>query len=95
MTSTYAAHDNIWIAKACCSPPHQRLGDLTLMNNHQTSSCAHHFSIPLQIISDVEAFGTTTEAVIRNDSAVHWGGRGSSALCCGPSGERQLPSAKP
>lgn len=40
------------------------------MNNHQTLSSTDHFSIPLQIISDVKAFGTTTEVVIRNDLAV-------------------------
>lgn len=39
------------------------------MNNHQTLSSTDHFSIPLLIISDVEAFGTTTEVVIRNDLA--------------------------
>lgn len=70
---------------------HQSLGDPTRMKNHQTLSSTDHFSAPSQIISDVEAFGTTTEVVIRNDLAARRRGRGPGALCCAPSGQRQLP----
>lgn len=57
------------LLKHAVSLLHQRLGDLTWMKNHQTVSSTDHFSIPLQIISDVKVFGTTTEVVIRNDLA--------------------------
>lgn len=47
------------------------------MTNHQGLSSTDHFSIALQIISEVKAFGTTTEVVIRNDLAVWSWGRAS------------------
>lgn len=47
------------------------------MTNHQALSSTDHFSIALQIISEVKAFGTTTEVVIRNDLAVWSWGRAS------------------
>lgn len=74
MTPIQGSHDNAWITKACLSLLHQ---SLSLLNNalppwssyfdELSSNLELHrsFSIPLEIISDVEAFGPTTQVTIK------------------------------
>lgn len=73
-----------WIAKACRPLPHQRLGDLPLMNIHQTLELHRSF---LHTITDYfRCHGTWHHNRSRYQK---WFSR-RSALCCTPSGRRQL-----